>query len=1051
MKTVFELCKPRAEVFSEIHQDDALDLANLVDNSIDGKLFFEETYVTDGMSELIDRAFSRFAGVGTTGLIRLKQAMGGGKTHNMVALGLLAKYPEYRKYMRNEIIHGVNKEIKVVSYTGRNSDIQYGLWGEIATQLGKFEQFEPYYTPVLSAPGQNAWIQLLKGEPILILLDEMPPYLSYLRTRQIGTGTLADITVNALANLFNALNKSELANVCVVISDLNATYDAGSDLLTKSFKDLDGEISRTAVNIEPVKATSDDLYFILKKKLFEELPSEKDIIDIATEYKDAINKAKQVNTNISLNANIVYQGIRDVYPFHPCIKDLFARFKENNNFQQTRGFIRLARLMIRKLFDNNGNLAKKKYLINAYDYDLSDSATFAMIKSIKPKLDAAISHDVFSSGRSAAEVIDLNDGSFDMQEIAKMILMSSLGDVVGAVQGLTSNEIIGNMVMPGRDMSNFNKLIENYKGKAWYLYSDKIGKLFFKDIQNVNAQMTSIVSSFSNEQAKQEIKKILKSNFAPKVKDCYQKLLVFPAIDEIELDRENNTLILFEPNNKGGLSEPIYDWFMSCKYPNRVMFLSGQHDTMNNLLEAAKEQKAIISIIAQLKSEGVSEMDTQYQAALGLQNRIGMRINSAIKETFVTLYYPSMPDASMKARKISRGLRNKEFEMKFENNNFDAEAQVRNLLLEVRKFMTQEDIEKDIFKKKIEARLFTVRKMIWKDILERAAINTEWNWYYPSALNDVKNDYINKGFWIVDGDMIDKEPPIPKTSVLVKEIDRKGEFVTLKLIPENGDIIHWEIEQNATIASPIVENISAFKTKEIGLSFICEDSTGKHELGDAVEWKNNIVIKHRFYDNAQGFKYCELEATNPKVEIKYSTDGTQPRMGASYKEPFIVPKEASILQAVSYYEPMDLYGEELRVAIPVFQNMNEGISAKYKKSIDCNKNLKLKGKFKYDNNAAVYQFISNMKKINFTAMVDTIYVRNKNDDVYIESVIAVKFWTAEMIEEILDFYRNIVMKDYETKVHLEIEEMNFASGQDFKDWVALSKEEIDKYLDFIEQ
>ena len=163
-----------------------------------------------------------------------------------------------------------------------------------------------------------------------------------------------------------------------------------------------------------------------------------------------------------------------------------------------------------------------------------------------------------------------------------------------------------------------------------------------------------------------------------------------------------------------------------------------------------------------------------------------------------------------------------------------------------------------------------------------------------------------------------------------------------------------------------------------------------------------------------------------------------------------------IIQEIRPYIPAQ-FGETFDMLMnmmdmmEVFQNMNEGISAKYKKSIDCNKNLKLKGKFKYDNNAAVYQFISNMKKINFTAMVDTIYVRNKNDDVYIESVIAGKFWTAEMIEEILDFYRNIVMKDYETKVHLEIEEMNFASGQDFKDWVALSKEEIDKYLDFIEQ
>ncbi len=160
MKNLFELCKPREDVFKEFQQDDALDLANLADNSIDAKLFFDETYVTSGMNDLVDKAFSRFAGVGTTGLIRLKQAMGGGKTHNMVALGLLARYPEYRKYMQKDSIHGVSDKIRVVSYTGRNSDIPYGLWGEIAKQIGKFDQFRPYYNPVLAAPGQNAWIEL---------------------------------------------------------------------------------------------------------------------------------------------------------------------------------------------------------------------------------------------------------------------------------------------------------------------------------------------------------------------------------------------------------------------------------------------------------------------------------------------------------------------------------------------------------------------------------------------------------------------------------------------------------------------------------------------------------------------------------------------------------------------------------------------------------------------------------------------------------------------------------------------------------------------------
>ena len=39
---------------------------------------------------------------------------------------------------------------------------------------------------------------------------------------------------------------------------------------------------------------SDDLYLILKKKLFSKLPSEKEIIPIAREFKDAVNNGSIV-------------------------------------------------------------------------------------------------------------------------------------------------------------------------------------------------------------------------------------------------------------------------------------------------------------------------------------------------------------------------------------------------------------------------------------------------------------------------------------------------------------------------------------------------------------------------------------------------------------------------------------------------------------------------------------------------------------------------------------------------------------------------------------
>ncbi|NLH58232.1 MAG: DUF499 domain-containing protein, partial [Clostridiales bacterium] len=250
MKTLFEACKPRESVFDETKRDDTLDLSNLLDGSIDGKHFFEETFITEGMELLFDTAFKRFEGKASSGLVKLTQAMGGGKTHNMVALGVLAKNKEIRKSILNGKYANVDSDIRVVAYTGRESYLEFGIWGEIAEQLGKKELFNTFYTPLM-APGQSAWINLLKSDtPTLILLDELPPYLQNAKTIPVGTGTVADITTTALANLFNAVGKAELHNVCIVVSDLQATYEEGSQLLQKSFKELENEIERSAINIE---------------------------------------------------------------------------------------------------------------------------------------------------------------------------------------------------------------------------------------------------------------------------------------------------------------------------------------------------------------------------------------------------------------------------------------------------------------------------------------------------------------------------------------------------------------------------------------------------------------------------------------------------------------------------------------------------------------------------------------------------------------------------------------------------------------------------------
>ncbi len=184
MKSLQQLCEPRESVFDSQRRDTVLDLTDLVGDRIKPDEFFEENFITDGMKTLLEQGFRRLEGKSSQGIFKLKQAMGGGKTHNLLALGLLAKHPEVRSQVMGRFYKTDPNlgPVKVVVFSGRESDAPYGLWGSIAEQMGKKDLFKDLYSP-LQAPGQKAWENLLAGETVLLLIDELPPYLENARSK----------------------------------------------------------------------------------------------------------------------------------------------------------------------------------------------------------------------------------------------------------------------------------------------------------------------------------------------------------------------------------------------------------------------------------------------------------------------------------------------------------------------------------------------------------------------------------------------------------------------------------------------------------------------------------------------------------------------------------------------------------------------------------------------------------------------------------------------------------------------------------------------------
>jgi len=587
-------CQPRPSVFALDRRATVLNLDAFLDGKVNGAEFFAENHFTHGMLTLVDRAFRHLGGEGAgSSVFLLSQAMGGGKTHSMIALGLLAKDP----VLRRTVLDGHNPapnlgRCRVIGFNGRKTDALGGIWGVLSEQLGKAEQFARYISPILTAPGPEAWKQLLGGDPLVLFLDELPPYLEYAVSIPAGNGDLGVVTTAALANLFVAV--ADMDNVCLIVSDLAGTnFSIGQDRLQAAFdraiQNIQVEARRIAVPITPVNPNGDELYHILRKRLFERIAPDAEIQRVAGAYREALREAASMGLT-STAPETLYTRVMDAYPFHPDLRELVGKFKENEGFQQTRGIIRLTQMMVAHLW--NSRRADTTDLIHPYDLDLNVDEIASEIRTINPSLSEAIAHDVAHGGDAEAEQIDNGNGNSDASDAARLILVASLSTTPGAIHGLREYQLVDGLQRPGRDLSTFKaNVLDKLGARAWYLHHSQDGRLYFKNQQNLAAKLRSTALSLHGETVDRMLRDHLDSCFAPSLRDCYQIVKVLPPLDEVQLEQERTTLVIVRP---GGLAQglPIsadwQAWWEQQQYKNRVLFLTGARDTFQKVLDAAR-------------------------------------------------------------------------------------------------------------------------------------------------------------------------------------------------------------------------------------------------------------------------------------------------------------------------------------------------------------------------------------------------------------------------------------------------------------------------------
>jgi hypothetical protein len=584
MKTVRDACRLQPNALSIKLSDQIEQLDELISAEGNGAAFFRKTHITHGMWDLISEGIARLAGASSQSIFHLKQAMGGGKTHLLVGFGLLAQHPDLRNtYCAGTPHISAFTSAKISAFNGRNSPDHF-FWGEIANQLGKGDQFKAFWTSGPKAPDEKDWLKLFEGDqPVLILLDEMPPYFHYLDTQKVGNGTVADIATRAFANLLTAAGKKK--NVCVVVSDLAAAYDTGSRLINRALEDARSELGRQERTITPVDLAANEVYDILRKRLFESLPDKAEIDDLAEAFGRKLEEAAKSKT-ANRGAEAIADEIAATYPFHPRLKNVIALFKENEQFKQTRGLIELVSRLLRSVWDRQAN---DVFLIGPQNFDLAIPEVRDKLTEISGMRDV-IAKDLWDAQQSAhAQIIDLQTGKESATQVGSLLLTASLSTAVNAVKGLTREEMVECLVSPLREPSDFLAAFEELEKAAWYVHHTPEGRYYFDRQENLTKLLQGLAHDAPQPLVDDLIRHRLRDMFTASRRTGYDDVLPLPKLEEVaDRVRKGRVLLVVSPDSKIP-SEEVQKFFDGLSQKNNLCVLTGDKTAMGSVEKTARQ------------------------------------------------------------------------------------------------------------------------------------------------------------------------------------------------------------------------------------------------------------------------------------------------------------------------------------------------------------------------------------------------------------------------------------------------------------------------------
>lgn len=895
MKTVRDACQLQPNALSIKLSDQIEQLDELITAEGNGTTFFEKTHITQGMQELISEGIARLAGASSQAVFHLKQAMGGGKTHLLVGFGLLAKHPELRKkYCAGLTNISAFKNADIAAFNGRNNPDHF-FWGEIAKQLDKGDQFRAFWTGGPKAPDEKDWLKLFEGnQPVLILLDEMPPYFHYLDTQKVGNGTVADIATRAFANLLTAASKK--SNVCVVISDLSAAYDAGARLINRALEDARSELGRQERSITPVDLAANEIYDILRKRLFKSLPSKAEIGNTASLFGRKLEEAAKSKT-ANRGAEAIADEIVATYPFHPRLKNVIALFKENEQFKQTRGLIELVSRLLKSVWDRTAN---DVFLIGPQHFDLSIPEVRDKLTEFSGMRDV-IAKDLWDAQLSAhAQIIDLQTGKEAATQIGALLLTASLSTAVNAVKGLTREEMVECLVSPLGEPSDFLAAFEELDKVAWYLHHTSDGRYYFDRQENLTKLLESLAHDAPENQVDELIRRRLCDMFKPTRRTCYEEVLPLPRLEEVaDRVRKGRVLLVVSPDSKIP-PEEVQKFFDGLSQKNNLCVLTGDKTAMGSVEKAARQ------LFAAHKADGrIAKGHAQREDLERKQQSYEQDFNSTILNLFDKVLFPrhraGKTDLAAKPLDATRD----------STKPYNGEEQIEKTLTS-NPLKLYLDVEKefDAIRDKAQDLLWPENQdeARWSDVIDRNSEQAGMPWLPPKGLDTLKYVACNRGLWEDLGNgYVTKKPKKKCTSVQVieeSEPDDTGK-VRLRVNPQNAGPtpqIHYAEDSVVSESSPLLMD-QPLSTTALRVSFLIIDPSKQFETGDPVTWSNKLILRNQLTEK-DGKRNVKLFVA-PRGVIRYTLDGSEPREGTVYDSPVVIGDGDVLLRVFAEAEKLE--------------------------------------------------------------------------------------------------------------------------------------------------